>query len=129
MRLSLNKRLLSLLTLLFFAAGISYQHLCAADLISCEPCETETHQSQEESGGCKTCQQSADLAKGLQPSKTADASLSLIYLAVAITHYIVFTPPEGQLRSAEPLPPEVPPARILRDIKRSTPIRGPSIVA
>lgn len=122
---SLTKRLASLLTLLIFAVGISYHHLCDAEFVECSPCHSE-HTSSDQDSGCETCEHSARLVQNVQLSKQAEVALASIFLVSVLTSEFVYPEPEQALD-----PPESPSAdlqlqRALRDIKRGIPIRGPS---
>jgi hypothetical protein len=129
MRPLLRNRLLGLLTLLLFAAGISYQPLCAAGFIDCPPCHSEAGAGDEEEGECPTCAQSVKLAHSAQPSKSVDAPAVLFYVAFVLAEQLVLTAPESSAEAPKPPPADPPVASVIRDIKRSTPIRGPSITA
>jgi len=128
MRLSLSKRLVSLLTLLLFATGVSYYHLCAAQVIKCPPCQSEVEHDTDEAGGCKACGQSAGLARTVQPSKSVDVPVAFVLLFTDFVEKLILSTPERSVVGAEVPSTEIPIASILRDIKQSTPIRGPSIV-
>lgn len=127
MRSPLSKRVLALLTLLVFAAGISYEPLCAAGFVDCPPCHGETSSEGEEEGDCETCGKSAQLAHSAQPSKPVDVPVAFLYLAFSLAEQLLFTVPEHVAEMVEPPPAEHRPAMILRDIRRSIPIRGPSV--
>lgn len=127
MRLPVRTRLLSLLTLLLFAAGISYHHFCEAQLLDCQPCQVEIGHSGDGDNGCKDCERSAELGNSLQLTK--HAALAYVFLVANITQQIVLTPPQHIAQAFEPPRTDLPLAFILRDIKQSIPIRGPSITA
>ncbi|RBP38589.1 hypothetical protein DES53_111108 [Roseimicrobium gellanilyticum] len=131
MRSPLKNRLLGLLTLLLFAAGIFYQPLCSAGFIDCPPCHEEsTAGGGEEEGDCPTCQKSAQLAHSTQqPTKSVDAQVALFQLAFALAEQFVLTAPESPVEVPKPQTTDTPKSLIIRDIKRSIPIRGPSITA
>jgi hypothetical protein len=58
-----------------------------------------------------------------------DAQVVLFQLAFALAQQFVLTAPESPVEAPKPPPSDPPVAFIVRDIKRSTPIRGPSITA
>lgn len=129
MRSPLNKRLLSLVVMLLFVAGTSYHHLCGAGLIDCQPCEESAWHEHDEDVPCKSCGDSAELAKTAQPSKPADHSQHFIQIAATIIAYVAFSVPQDVPQASRPWAQKaLPLASILRDIKRSIPIRGPSIL-
>lgn len=116
--------------MLLFVAGTSYHHICAAGLIDCPPCSEVAGHEQGENEPCKSCGDSAELAKAAQPNKTSDLSLGFTQLAATIIAYLVFNVPEDAVPAEMAWTEEdLPLASILRDIKRSIPIRGPSILA
>lgn len=116
--------------MLLFAAGSSYHHLCAANLIDCPPCQSESSHSEDENAPCKSCGDSAKLEVTVQTSKPSDGALGILFIAVAILSETPF-PPQAEISGDENPEPsaELPLAAILRDIKQSIPIRGPSILA
>lgn len=130
MRSPLTKRLLSLAVMLLFVAGTSYHHLCSAGFVDCPPCGEFAEHGSDESEPCKSCGESAELAKVAQPNKTSDLQADFAQVAQTIIAYLVFSVPEDTVPAEVAwTEEELPLASILRDIKRSIPIRGPSTLA
>lgn len=121
-------RLLSFFLLLTFAAGISYQPLCAASLIDCPPCHCGGEPCEEEDQGCGTCEKSAFLASTVQNSKVPSVSLELVLSPFIQPEPLLLEVPL-QVVAVAAAAEYLPLAGALRDIRRSVPIRGPSFAA